>query len=191
MNFDTTYVLEDAMSRGSMRVDPCNLGIDYVSLFLGDYLPSSVVEYRQSSKACRHDDLIGSSDAVSRIMSERTIDALDASGCTGWRKYEIKLEDADGRSIQGYSGIQIVGRSGPIDPSRARNGVIRMEGGVEYPSRLGLYFDTETWDGSDVFCPIGTTLFLVTNKVKTVIDELACTNVQLTSLAEAECLIAS
>ena len=48
----------------------------------------------------------------------------------------------------------------------------------------GLYFEDGTWDGSDVFAPSGTARFIVTSKVKAVLERVQATNIKLEPLSE-------
>lgn len=69
---------------------------------------------------------------------------------TGWTTYPVEVIDKSGAPVEGYSGIAITGRCGAAlyDRSRIERSLHRI--GTDY---IGLYFDLESWDGTDLFYP--------------------------------------
>jgi hypothetical protein len=57
------------------------------------------------------------------------------------------------------------------------------------PHRIGLLFDPETWDQSDVFTPSGTALVVVTDAVRAAFAEARLTNVDLHRITEIQRLV--
>ncbi len=62
----------------------------------------------------------------------------------------------------------------------------KAPGGASLPHRIGIHFWPETWDGSDLFSPEGTTLAVVVQRVRDVLEDASVTNVQFERLTEAE-----
>jgi len=51
---------------------------------------------------------------------------------------------------------------------------------------MGLYFDEASWDGSDVFRPLGTAHVLVTQRVKDLLEKSKMTNLRFEALTSIE-----
>jgi hypothetical protein len=123
---------------------------------------------------------------VPRLVSERVITLLRDAGFTGWRTYDVELVGHDGAPIPGYYGLAIHGRCGPIDYSKSEEIPTITPGGVS-SHWFGLYFDPDTWDGSDLFMPEGTSGWIfVVDDVKRAFEKAKIKNVEFTNLVEIE-----
>ena len=71
----------------------------------------------------------------------------------------MQVFSKDGDRLQGYVGLSIRGRCGPIDDSLSERVPKQYPGGV-FPVLKGMYFDPATWDGSDVFTVKGRASFI-------------------------------
>jgi hypothetical protein len=60
--------------------------------------------------------------------------------------------------------------------------------GTLRPVAVGLYFNLETWDGSDFFVPGESGYIIVTEKVKTAVEKTKFSNIELRSITEIESL---
>lgn len=101
------------------------------------------------------------------LISERVRSLLLEHKFTGWRTFPVELYDKFGKLIEGYHGLCVTGRAGPVDISRAPIAVLPSvvpEGEPEIVKQ-GLYFDENTWDGSDFFCLKDRNDFLITRRV--------------------------
>jgi hypothetical protein len=80
----------------------------------------------------------------------------------------------------------VEGRSGPIDDALGERVTLPppVPGGRAGPGLRGLYFEPDTWDGSDVFAPEGTTPTLMTQDVGRAIERLKPTNALFQQLSE-------
>ena len=118
----------------------------------------------------------------SELLSARCFHVLETARATGWARYPIELRGKNDEPIDGYSGLTVTGRCGPLRYDRSRVETRIGASGKPYKVKIGLYFDEGTWDGSDVFTPEGTTFVFVTVKVKQALEEAKITGVDLTAL---------
>lgn len=147
--------------------------------------PTSPVQARWFMGRKKPTDVIGATYAVILLVSERVVNMLQDAGFTGWSTYDVNLLGHDGMPIPGYYGFAVCGRCGPIDESKAVEIPRICPGGV-FPGWFGMYFDPDTWDGSDIFMPdhpLGA-IFL-TEDVKRAFEKAKIKNVRFTPLDEA------
>ncbi|HEY8207038.1 MAG TPA: hypothetical protein VIG99_06145, partial [Myxococcaceae bacterium] len=121
-------------------------------------------------------DFIYTTLATPIIISDRVVGILKDGGFSGWRTYPIELLGKGGNRIPGYHGLAVHGRCGPIDESRAVKLDQIMPGGV-FPAWYGLFFDSETWDGSDLFMTSSAKAWVfVVDAVKRALEKAKVTN---------------
>lgn len=137
----------------------------------------------------RPSDLISTTYSALFLLSERVIDALSAHSFTGWRSLPVVIHD--GRAeLGGYHGLAITGRSGPFDDSRSQRTILRPpRGGTAMAGLRGVTFDTDTWDGSDIFMPDGSTATLVVDAVRKALVRIKATNIRFDDIAKVEQLL--
>ena len=98
------------------------------------------------------------------LISERVVQILRDHEFTGWDVCPVALWDKAGAPLPTYYYLQVLGRCGPRDPSKSEPFEEEMPG-AWFPRLRGLYFDPETWDGSDFFLPAKTAFIAVTEPV--------------------------
>ena len=130
-------------------------------------------------------DVIWTGYGVAVILHDRVVEVLRQSRFSGWTVLPCALRGKEGQAISGYSFLQVSGKSGPIDDSLAE--VVEKE----YPARRvqelrGLYFQPDTWDGSDFFIPKDTAIIMVTKSVRDALKHARVRNVLFTSLSEMQ-----
>jgi len=125
-------------------------------------------------------DIVWTDNVAVILISKRLIVALRKAGFSGWTTYPVDLETNEGIHPE-YSGLTITGRSGPIDNSRGQ-WICRDD----EPGRFlrGLYFDEQSWDGTDFFVPQRTIYPLITQPVRDCLHRLEVKNVRCDQLAE-------
>jgi hypothetical protein len=124
--------------------------------------------------------------AESLVDPGRGAGCLKGEGFTGWRTYPVHLYAKDGARIPGYHGLAIHGRCGPLDDSRSVQLDTIYPGGV-FPKWYGLYFDEETWDGSDLFMTSSEQAWIfVVEAVKRAFEKAKLTNVEFTALDQQQ-----
>ena len=108
--------------------------------------PPQLTVRRQMGGACPTDFVWNC--WVSPFVSQRVIDILKASGCTGWKCFPVRMLNKAERPAGRYYGLVITGRCGPDDPEMSE---IKADSPRTYPTLVGHYFHPETYDGSDLF----------------------------------------
>lgn len=118
-------------------------------------------------------DIITTGLAAIWLISDRIVTLLQREGITGWKPYPVEVTGKGSAPVTGYHGFFVTGRCGPIDPRRS---VVKTLPPL-YPGdegeqvRLGLYFDLETWDGSDIFVAPNSNVVMVIQRVKELMEQ--------------------
>ena len=117
------------------------------------------------------------------VVRDDVIAVLEKQGFTGWSTYPVELRGKDGSPIDGYNGIAVTGRCGPIDDEQC------IPYWREYPAGLfaewrGLFFDPMSWDGSDFFTPEGSLhpWILMAKKVEVALRKARISNLHVERL---------
>jgi hypothetical protein len=142
--FDKLYLLEAPYHDNYMRGETED---NTWALTLGKKKPPArLTVRRQMGGACPADFVWNCWG--SPFVSQRVIDVLKASGCTGWKCFPVRMLNKAERLAGRYYGLVITGRCGPDDPEMSE---IKADSPRTYPRLIGLYFHPETYDGSDLF----------------------------------------
>jgi len=129
--------------------------------------------------------LLGTQVASIQTFSNRVLNAFSAAGVTGWKAAPAIVTNSLGQPVPNYGLLIVTGRSGPIDNSRSVQADWLIHGKTTAKKAWkGLYFEDGTWDGSDLFAPLGSAFFFATSKVKDVLEREKATNVDLEPLSE-------
>jgi hypothetical protein len=146
--------------------------------------PPSPVQARWFMGRKKPSDFIGTTLASPMLVSERVVTVLREEGFTGWRTYAVDLAGHDGAPIPGYHGFTVYGRCGPIDDTKSVEMPTVLPGGI-FPRWYGLYFDPDTWDGSDLFISesYGTAIFVVED-IKQAFHKAKVRNTEFTSIVD-------
>jgi hypothetical protein len=185
--FETGEAFLPGALRVSARVDSdIDKAAEMVrALYFSEYKPEAPIELCWSQGRKRF-DLIGATFTEVVLLSQRTTDLLLSSNVTGWSTYPVRIFDKDGSVVDGYSGLSVLGRCGPQQPERTQHETRLGRLGAPYPVRKGFYFDEHSWDGSDIFCPAGSTFKLVTRRVKDLLESAKITNINFCALDQLE-----
>lgn len=196
MNIDKFHNLSSKLSSTTFSVNSINLSAridekgktDAMNLLEGNYgkLNFPIVFKHVSGK--KHCDLIGSGWGILYLISDRMKELLEKYNLTGWKCFPVEILDKKGEKIQEvYHGLSIVGRSGPIDYGKSFLIEKRtIPNGPLSKYYKGLYFEMETWDGSDFFLVKNNWGTMVTKKAKDLLVEHKLTNLMFYNLAEME-----
>lgn len=189
MRFEQLFSMGGSLNRGALHLKP----IDSITskeawdLAGGRISPQSPVRLTWHSGS-RLVDWVDTSMVPVAVVSDKMIELFEENGFIGWSTYPVEIEGRGGQPIEGYRGIAITGRSGPIDYSRSTE-VTKMPisaQGNPYQALIGLYFDASTWDGSDLFMPDGTARTVVNETVKAAVERAKLKNVSFKRLTEVE-----
>lgn len=136
-------------------------------------------------------DVLSTSLVSYVLVSNRAIEVFRENAFTGWSTYPVLARGKDDEELDGYHGLAVTGRCGRIDKSMSER-VWRdppSPQGNRYQTWLGLYFHPDSWDGSDIFGPEGTTFMFVAERVKEATEKARLTNFSFTRLTEFEMLM--
>ncbi len=132
-------------------------------------------------------DILGAGHASLYLVSDRMKTILEDHQITGWKTFPIKLYDKKKNEILGYHGFSVTGRCGPIHDELAE--IVDRQSvpnGPIYQVYKGVYVGLDKWDGADFFIPDETTFFIVTKKLKTLLEDNKITNLEFNNLMEIE-----
>jgi hypothetical protein len=152
-------------------------------LVLGEFKPGQVLGFTQFSGDLLT-DLVTTGYSRLRLISDRLVQVLRNENISGWSSFPVIIRKKDGALVDGYQGLSISGRCGPIDNSLS----IVQDAPVESPWRgkkvaMGYYFDKTRWDGSELFTPNGG-LLMATERVKQILEKDGATNIRFDRLTE-------
>ena len=184
MDFNDIYLMREAFTRGALRVRPVSAIESPFALTDGSCSVECPVIFCRDEGRHAY-DVVGTTFAAVKLFSKRFFDALSANGVTGWRTFEAQIEGAGEQVRDSYTGLVVTGRCGRLQPHRSSTviGLPAAPGGKPKQLYVGLFFDPDSWDGSDMFLPSGTALTFVTQRVKYVLEAAAVSNLSLTSAA--------
>jgi len=119
--------------------------------------------------------------AAAQLISAAIVDRFLNNGITGWGTFPVDLLGKGGEHIEGYFGLSVHGRCGPIDKSKSTRILKQMPGGV-FPYWKGLYFDPDSWDGSAIFVSETSSLLFVVDTVKRSLEKAKIKNLRFVAL---------
>jgi len=168
--------------RGSLRES--DRGLDHDAIASGRVVPSQpirIVPYGGRELT----DFIWTDYVGIRLVSRRLVSLLRDSGIAGWSTFPVEVYGREGEVMSGFDGFAVTGRCGKFDPAKSLPFLKRMPGGV-FPHFKGRFFRPDSWDGSDVFSPEGTTFLFVTRAVYDVLRRGGARNVEYRPITEME-----
>lgn len=184
-SFDTLYVIDDPLTnppfRGEMEVHRD----EGRALLRGELTPKQPVIVRHAMGGIPK-DFIWTTYAGPMIVRTTVVELLRTHEFTGWKTFPVEVYDRKGQNIQGYVGLAIYGRCGPIDNSQSEVISHKYRPGGS-PVLRGLYFDPSSWDRSDLFMTSTNTAWVfVRDSVKIALERAKVTNITYRELTEAE-----
>jgi len=183
--FSRIYRLLEPGASRAFRASLDMTGEEASLLLGGDADSTAVIQGRWAMGGSNPQDIVWTTLALPMVVSERVVGILRESGFSGWDVLPVELRDKDGLLLPTYYYLRVRGRCGPIESGRSEKIDKIYPGGV-FPIWRGLYFDAETWDGSDLFMAIGAGFKFVVESVKHVFEEAKVKNVLFTPLNEVE-----
>jgi hypothetical protein len=148
----------------------------------GECEPSAPIRLRQYYGRL-WDDHLWAAEGID-VVSARVVAALQDGGVTGWRTFDVSVESKKGMAVEGYKGLAVIGRCGPVDDSLSEWSPAPPVNGVPVAPWKGEYFDASTWDGSDIFRPPGTRSIMITRKVRDILATIGATNTYAVTMSE-------
>ena len=185
---DAFYVSEDLGLRGALRLRLTSAGADFDDLVFGLSLPQAPIEFTVSTGTRPH-DVIYTEYVGLRLVSPRFVSCLTANGYGGWRTYPVRFTRAVPPVLADYVGLQVTGRTGPIDSSRSERLMLPIGPGSSLEPHLkGLYPTPGSWDGNDLFLLAGTAHFGITSSVRDALVGAGVRGPEYTRLTEVTML---
>ena len=160
--FEAIYEIGDASSKAYRGKVELPLGLPFDDLRLLTRGESSITEplvIKHAMGGGQPKDVVWTTSFYPFLVSQRVIDILKTKEFIGWSKYPVKVYSRNGELVEGYYGLSIHGRCGPIDYSKSIKVMREFPGGI-FPRYKGYYFDPDSWDGSDLFMPSDGTLYM-------------------------------
>jgi hypothetical protein len=184
------FSLGEAFTPNAVRVRSVAVIPDPFALTRAEASPEEPIRFVHD-EGRYFNDLVGTTYAVIDLLSDQAIRVLREGAFTGWTTYPVEIRDARGDLITGYRGLAVTGRCGAIQDSLSPIEVLPppVPTGKALPHRIGLLFDPETWDRSDVFTPNGTGFVVVAQAVRDAIVAAKLTNLDLRPLTEIHRLV--
>lgn len=179
------YILMRGNSRAEMAFIPRKSGSDHVTFFKGEALLPAPVYFRKHLGAVLYDHVSGG-DPYLQLYHQRFFNELLLLGYTGFMAVPAILQART--TTTDHACLVVTGRAGEED---VRKGEIIdlgpiVPGGPSKIVKRGIFFDEDTWDGSDFFLLKDKTFVIVTERVKEVIERLQLTNVKVVPVEEVE-----
>jgi hypothetical protein len=184
--FDRVYEFSDPLERRPLRVQYNAELVEESQLWgRGEALPTEPVQFRPAEDVSGRQlrDVIWTTGFFPVLVRERLIHLFVSEGFTGWDTYDVELVDHAGCPVDGYHGLVISGRCGPIDYSESEIVYELLPAGPS-PSYKGYRFDPASWDGSDFFMPPETEHRLVTAPVAIALRRANVRNVALERITD-------
>ena len=120
------------------------------ALVRGEIKPDVPVMGHWAMGGAKPVDVVWTTWGPPMLMSERVVQILRDHHFTGWDVFPVQLWDKAGEPQPTYYFLQVHGRCGPRDPSKSEPFQEKYPAGW-FPALRGMYFDPDTWDGSDLF----------------------------------------
>jgi hypothetical protein len=159
-------------------------------LFLGKYDGIEFPVIFKQASGTKLEDMLDTGTVCLHLISEKFKMLLEKNGLTGWKTFEIEVFDKKGIEVNSYYGFTVTGRCGKIDDSKSEIITRRaVPNGPLAEYSKGLYVGLDTWDGSDFFCPEGTTYLIATKRAVDLIKADKITNVEFENLADIESMV--
>lgn len=181
-----TFYLVGAKSQRTFRGDMDIALNDANALTRGEMISTNptMIYHRMGSAIPK--DVLWTTFVGPIIFHKRLFEMLAAKRLSGWSSYPVIVHSKTGEVFRSYRGLTIKGRCGPIDESKAEV-VERDFPGGRFPVRKGMFFDPETWDGSDFFmCSDGSLHKFVSQAARDFFQEAKVKEVSLDRLTEVE-----
>lgn len=191
LDLSTIYCLGEAFEPKAFRTELVNkhMGSSVTAFHLGEQVPDEPLKLRWA-QGSRLVDISGTTSVFPLVISNRFVEFLEEHHVSGWTHFPIEIRDGMGVDVTGFFGLAVRGRCGPLQPERSQ-AVTRttMSGDSMTQAWIGYFVDEPSWDGSDVFVPVGTRLVFVVQRVADLLRGAGLTNLSLEPITRIERLI--
>ncbi|HEY6062770.1 MAG TPA: hypothetical protein VIV35_04120 [Chitinophagaceae bacterium] len=148
--YSNFFVVEDPVSTKNYRGDIINPIDEPGALLRNEYKVNQLdIKYMEGSN--EPGSLFWNSVTDPFCISGTFVDILHRNNITGWSTIPAKVLTKSGSyTIDNFFALTVTGRANAIDYLQT-DIVFRLFPGGQFPHFKGLYFDPESWDGSDIF----------------------------------------
>lgn len=192
MNINQFYWLEDCIPAITVQL---NLEDSYFKqhgyvekrLLVGDYegikFPAVFIHYRGR----RWEDILGVGWPPLYVISENIKNIFEKNNLTGWKTFPVEVLNKRKKKVEGYYGMSITGKCGPVDDSKSEIVPYTQSRYVlGEKAYKGYYIGLDKWDGSDFFIPEGDCWLIGSQKVTDVFKENQIKRLKPVNLADVE-----
>ena len=178
-----------------IQVSACNIvnirfsdGMYYSKkLLLGEYEDIGFPVVFKQMFGKKRADILGTGTVSLYLISKKFRDVLIENQITGWKTFDVKIYDKKENEIDGYYGLTVTGRSGPMEFKESEIIEKRLvPHGPLSKYYVGCWIDMQSWDGSDFFVIAQSTHIIISNKVYEIIKANNITNIDMSDISEIE-----
>lgn len=144
--------------------------------------PSKPVRFNYVRGSREKDIIFGGGHVC--LLSKNLIGELKEHGFTGWDTFNVSATGKNGVPLEGYVGLFINGKAGPVDHTYCKEILKPNPMGIMESVYVGPGFDPKTWDGSDIFSLEGTVQIIVSNEVKEIFEKFKTNNITFTNVKD-------
>lgn len=179
------YIISEKDTRGAMTLIP-KLNADFYKVFKSEFIPEYVVEC-MPSLGSKTFDFLNSGYAGLYLVSKKIIELFENNAISGWSRIPVRIKGYEGYD---YYILTVTGRCSTIDFEKSESFIKGpfTPTGRPIEAKRGLYFDLNSWDGSDVFTPERSMFIFVTKRVEKLLSKNKATNVIIENITKFEIL---
>lgn len=185
LDFDRLYLISPAHWRGGLHLCP-ECCADPIGIYRDEVQLEEPVLFSLSaaSEGKILFDMVTTECPPLTLVSPLLRSVLEPY--TGWTSYPVCTRSVEIAGLSDYVGLAIIGRCGPIDRAEGRRLWKSRPAlyGCPDSTRLYLYFERASWDGSDLFVAGDTALTFATERVCRALDEAGITNIRMCRVSE-------
>lgn len=177
------YVISEKNTRGAMTLVP-KINADFYKVFRNEFIPEYVVEC-MPSLGTKTFDFLNTGYAGLYHVSKKIIELFKDNAISGWNSIPVRIKGYEGSD---YYILTITGRCSAIDYGKSEPFIKApfTTTGSPIEAKRGLYFDLNSWDGSDVFTPEKSMFTFVTEAVKKLLVKNKVTNITFENITQFE-----
>lgn len=185
------YIFQETFKGNYFRASTDNLvDIDINSLQRGLLKTESDIVFNHSQGRWVR-DYIPTTYSILHLFSDRVLSELNRKSITGFKSIPVTLKNKKNENIEGYSLFVVTGTCGETykDESTIRVIPPPTEFGKSMEAYIGLFFNIDSWDGSDIFVPKNSGFILFTERAKEIFLGLNVSNLTVKKISEMEFLV--
>ena len=173
----------------AVMAEPCddNDTSRALAVYRGDQPVNATIAFRRAYGRKLYDQ-VPTTALWFTLYSETFFAVLTAHQLTGWSSYPVSLSTPKVEYAEGYRGLVVTGRCGPVlsEFSRIATKLPPNPRGRSRAAKFGYFFDEATHDKSDVFLPVADGPLFVSQRAKEALSAAQLTGLQFEAAWSAE-----